>query len=90
MDGGGGEDWLTGGAGADTFVFGGGDTVSDFGDGRDTIDISAFEDINADNFAASVTIRQSRHAVEVGIGDAVLTLNGVDAADVTVDDFLFA
>lgn len=88
--GGAGEDRLLGGAGADTFFFGNGDTIEDFGDGGDAIDIKAFGDINADNFETRVTIRQSGSNVEVQIGDAVLTLNGVSAADVTVDDFLLA
>ena len=90
LDGGAGEDRLRGGAGADTFVFGGGDTIRDFGDGADAIDISAFGDISADNFETTVTIRQSGNDAEVQIGEAVLTLNGVSAADITMDDFLLA
>ena len=90
MDGGNGEDRLIGGAGADTFVFGNGDTIADFGDGGDAIDISAFDDISGTNFESRVTIRQSGNDVEVQIGDAVLTLEEVSAADITVDDFLLA
>lgn len=98
MVGGGGADTLTGGEGADTltggegisgFVFGGGDTITDFGNGEDVIDIR-FEDVDASNFEERVTIRQNGDDVEVQIGDAVLTLNGVDAVDITVDDFLLA
>ena len=150
-----GEDLLTGGEDADTFVFGDGDTVADFQDGSDRIEISDFGHINADNFEANVTIRQSGSNedtpdpfdfgrgdpfdfgrgdpfdfgrddpfdfgrddpfdfgrddpfdfgrddpfdfgrgdpvadVEVQIGDAVLTLTGVSAADITVDDFILA
>ena len=97
LTGGGGSDWLngqaghdllTGGGDADTFVFGGGDTVADFQDGSDKIEISGFGHITADNFEANVTIRQSGSDVEVQIGDDVLTLNGVSAADLTVDDFV--
>ena len=90
LDGGDGDDTLTGGAGDDTFVFGDGDAIADFGDGGDTIDISGFGNINADNFETNVTIRQSDFDVEVQIGDAVLTLNRASAADITVDDFLLA
>ena len=99
LDGGGGNDWLngeagedllTGGEGADTFVFGDGDTVTDFEDGSDLINIHALGHINADNFDTNVTIRQSGDDVEVQIGDAVLTLTGLSAADVTADDFVLA
>ena len=90
LDGQAGEDLLTGGDGADTFVFGDGDTVTDFEAGSDLINIDDMGHINADNFEANVTIRQSGSDVEVQIGDDVLTLNGVSAADLTVDDFVLA
>ena len=100
LDGGDGDDWLngedgedllTGGEGADTFVFGDGDTVTDFEDGSDLIDIQEdFGHINAVNFDTNVTIRQSGDDVEVQIGDAVLTLTGLSAADVSADDFILA
>ncbi len=85
-----GEDLLTGGEGADMFVFGDGDTVTDFEDGSDLINIHDMGHINADNFETNVTIRQSGDDVEVQIGDAVLTLTGVSASDVTLDDFALA
>ena len=90
LEGSAGRDWLDGGEGADTFVFGDGDRVADFQDGSDLISINAFGDINADNFETNVTIRQSGDDVAVEIGDAVLTLIGVSAADVTAEDFLLA
>ena len=91
LDGQAGEDLLTGGEGGDTFVFGDGDTVTDFEDGSDLIDIREdFGHINAVNFDTNVTIRQSGDDVEVQIGDGVLTLTGVSAADVTADDFILA
>ena len=90
LDGGPGEDLLTGGEGTDTFVFGDGDTVTDFENGSDLINIHNFGHINADNFETNVTIRQSGDDVEVQIGDDVLTLNGVSATDLTVDDFVLA
>ena len=91
LDGADGEDLLTGGEGGDTFVFGDGDTVTDFEDGSDLIDIQEdFGHINAVNFDTNVTIRQSGDDVEVQIGDAVLTLTGLSAADVGADDFVLA
>ena len=91
LDGADGEDLLTGGEGGDTFVFGDGDTVTDFEDGSDLIDIQEdFGHINAVNFETNVTIRQSGDDVEVQIGDAVLTLTGLSAADVGADDFVLA
>ena len=90
LDGQDGEDLLTGGEGADTFVFGDGDTVTDFEDGSDLINIHDMGHISADNFETNVTIRQSGDDVQVQIGDAVLTLTGLSAADVTADDFALA
>ena len=90
LDGGAGEDRLTGGEGADTFIFGDGDTVTDFEDGSDLINIHDLGYINADNFETEVTIRQSGGDVEVQIGDAVLTLTGVSAGDITMEDFILA
>ena len=72
------------------FVFGDGDTVTDFGRGNDLIDIRNFDAINAGNLETSVTIEDGGGGVEVRIGDAVLTLNGVTAADISTDDFLLA
>ncbi len=90
LNGGDGEDLLTGGEGADTFVFGNGDRVTDYQDSSDWIDIRALGHINTETFGTSVAIRQNGDDVEIQIGDAVLTLAGVSAADVTADDFLFA
>ena len=92
LRGGAGDDDLWGLLGSDTFVFGdGSDLVRDFEDGSDMIDISAFGDINADNFETQVTIRENeRGYTEVQIGDAVLTLLWVSADDVTVADFILS
>ena len=86
-------DTLTGGDGNDVFYFDseGGDTITDFVDGSDRVHLWAFGDINADNFATNVTVRaRSGGGVEVVIGDAVLTLLGADAADISAEDFIFA
>ena len=58
--------------------------------GDDVIDIRRFDDIDASNFEERVTIQQNGGSVEVVIEDTVLTLTGISAADVTVDDFLLA
>ena len=54
------------------------------------INIRDFEDISAENFETSVMVRQNGNDVEVQIGEAVLTLTRVNAADITMDDFLLA
>ncbi len=90
LNGGDGEDLLIGGEGVDTFVFGNGDRVTDFQNSSDWIDILALDHINTESFGTNVAIRQNGDDVEIQIGDAVLTLAGVSAADVTADDFLFA
>ena len=53
------------------------------------IDIGGF-DISADDFASRVTIEDVDGGATVQIGDGVLTLDGVSAADLTVDDFVSA
>ena len=90
LNGGAGADTLTGGGDADTFVFGDSDTVTDFQDGSDLIDITDFDQITDDSFGTDVAIQQSGDDVEIQIGDAVLTLSGVDADDITADDFILA
>ena len=89
LEGGDGDDWLNGGDGNDVFRFGDGDRIADFADGSDTIDISGFG-INVGNFDAKVGIQQSGENVEVVIGDAVLTVRGISAAEITVEDFVLA
>ena len=82
---------LTGGAGDDVFHFGDGDTIADFVDGSDMIDVSAFGDLNADNFETNATAQaRSGGGVEVVIGDAVLTVLGGSPADITAEEFVFA
>ena len=91
INGGTGNDTLFGGAGDDRFVFGAGDRVIDFGNGADDrIDLTAMDTINAGNFESEVTIRQNGDDTEIVIGDDVLTLKDINAADLTVDAFLLA
>ena len=89
LDGGIGDDILTGGSGSDTFVFAGtwgDDTVTDFEDGLDLFDFSA----SGLNFA-DLTISQaaSDTLIEDAFGNSI-TLQGITATDITADDFFFA
>lgn len=92
LDGGAGDDVLSGGPGTDRFLFsvGGRDRVTDFTAGEDLIDLASFVAVDAGNFDQHVLVRQADADVEIVIGHRVLILAGIDAADVTVDDFLFA
>ena len=89
LDGGDGADTLSGDLGDDTFVVGDGDTIADFGNGEDVIDLSAL-DITAATFDSSVTIEQDGDDTVVTVDGSSVTLTGVDAAGLSVDDFLLA
>jgi len=86
--GGAGHDQMTGGKGADVFVFDddfGKDTISDFGSG-DRIDFSAIDVVDSfDDLAISYT---AKRAVII-IGEDRIVLNGVEAGDLTAQDFIF-
>ncbi|MDM3871337.1 CHRD domain-containing protein [Porticoccus sp. W117] len=88
LDGLAGDDTLTGGAGSDTFVVREGsdaDTVTDFDIDNDVIEVN---DLVADAAAAlALAVNDSGNAViDFGNGD-VITLTGVDAADLTEANF---
>lgn len=94
LEGGIGNDSLEGGLHADVFVFGpgfGDDTVADFDSnpagGQDLLDVSAMG-INALMFAALVDIQASGSDTIVTIGLNSITLTGVAAGSVTIDDFI--
>ena len=83
--GGAGQDTLTGGAGADTFVLATGDganTIADFQDGVDLIDISGY----GGAFSSIVQMAGGAKIVFADGGYAILT--GVQAANLTADDFI--
>lgn len=83
-----GADELTGGAGADVFVFGADarrDTVTDFTIGEDLIDLSSLDLDGIDALA----IADGDLGATVTIGTTVITLQGVDAADLAESSFLF-
>lgn len=86
---------MTGGSDYDVFVFtagGGSNVVKDFSGGAgatDMIDVSAF------GYASAASVIDE--GVDDGLGNAVFTLNdgssftleGVEIADLSTDDFLF-
>ena len=85
--GGAGNDLLKGDGnglvGADTFVFAAGDgndVIQDFQTGVDTLDFSAFGD-------ADINISQQGGDALVSVGDVNVTLQGVDADDLSDGDF---
>ena len=92
LDGGSGNDRLYGGYDEDIFVFTAGhgnDTIGDFTDGEDLIDLSAFSLSGFDDLALSsdsrgVTINLSAY------GGGAILLEGVQIADLSAADFLFA
>jgi Ca2+-binding RTX toxin-like protein len=97
--GGAGNDNLTGGAGNDIFVFGSGfddDTINGFDavatGGQDSLQLLSSLGINAGNFAANVSITATGPGnanTLIAIGADSITLLGVAAATVTIDDFTF-
>jgi hypothetical protein len=92
ITGGAGNDTLTGAAGADTFVFADGfgfDTVTDFNQGQsDKIDLSGVTGVT--DFATLQTLATQSGAdtvIDFGDGD-VITLNNVNLANLTANDFV--
>lgn len=92
LHGGAGSDTLIGGADADMFVFGlytGTDIVEDFEDGLDLLDITSM--VGAADFASRVNIDQvgaDTHLTVDGHANLII-LKGIEAAQITIDDFIF-
>ena len=92
LEGKGGDDELNGGGGDDTFVFApghGDDYIDDFGNGGDSIDLSAFSNINS---VSDLVISQQDNEVVIdlsGQGGGTITLNDYIATDITDADFIF-
>lgn len=79
LDGGGGNDWLTGRGGADTFAFGGNwgdDTITDFVRGEDLLDFSS-----AGLSFADLDITSSGGDTVISCAASSITLLGVAAID---------
>ena len=90
LDGGLGNDTLTGGAGADIFGVSsktGHDTVTDFAHGQDKMDLTHIDGVKG---IADLKITQGAGGAEIDLGGGDhLTLSGVQAASLDVNDFLF-
>jgi Ca2+-binding RTX toxin-like protein len=97
ITGGAGNDTMNGGAGNDTFIFATGfglDTIQGFdalpgGGGQDRLFLDSSLGINAGNFALSVSIAGLAGNTVITIGAEQITLLGVAAATVDINDFQF-
>ena len=91
LEGGAGDDKLNGGPGDDTFVFapeGGNNTITDFTDGDNSIDLSAFEDIETFN---DLSLEQQGDNVVIDLSDyagGTIVLSGFDLANLDAADFI--
>lgn len=92
LGGGKGHDILEGGGGRDVFVFATGDgrdIVTDFKAGTDRIDLSGSNFDDFADLAGRIVDGLGLTEIRLGGGD-VISLWGVDAADLSARDFLFA
>ena len=90
LDGGRGNDTLTGGNNEDRFVFArgsGADTIADFGDG-DMIDLTRLKGVDSFKDLKSNHAEQDGDDVVITVGGDVLTIAGVDLANLVKGDFL--
>ncbi|MFU8778312.1 MAG: nidogen-like domain-containing protein [Roseovarius sp.] len=105
INGGTGSDVMTGGAGADVFVFnsfktGDFDVITDFEDGIDRFLIRRFDpDTGAENinnggnglagFVAAMNITDTAAGAQMNVNGNTILVQGITAAQLTVDDFQF-
>ena len=98
IEGGKGDDDLTGGGGSDTFVFASGDgedEVTGFTEGsvanHDRIDLSAFSSIaSMDDLEGEITLLSNGNDTDIDLpNNGEITLYGVDPDDLTADNFIF-
>ncbi|MGD1699448.1 Ig-like domain-containing protein [Dapis sp. BLCC M229] len=88
--GGKGSDELTGGDGADEFWIeksGGSDTITDFEIGTDVIGISGLKNVSS---FADISINQQGSNAILNFNGAKVTLEGLDGALLSTNDFIFA
>ena len=91
LEGGAGDDKLNGGPGDDTFIFapeGGNDTITDFTDSDDSIDLSAFEDIETFN---DLSLEQQEDDVVIDLSDyagGTIVLSDFVLANLDASDFV--
>lgn len=92
LNGAGGNDVLTGGTAADLFVFqskSGKDVITDFTDGSDRIDLSDYKGIGAfQDLEGRISQNGADTVITLKNGDRI-TLDNVDAGNLTVADFQF-
>ncbi|SFO43714.1 hypothetical protein SAMN04487859_1571, partial [Roseovarius lutimaris] len=105
INGGDGDDAMTGGEGADVFVFnffknGDDDVITDYEDGVDSFLIRIVnpntDEANIDNggnglqgFVDALNITDTAAGAQMDIGGHLVTVEGMAAADLTLDDFAF-
>jgi Ca2+-binding RTX toxin-like protein len=105
INGGSGSDQITGGAGADQFVFnafvdGDADVITDFEDGLDRFLIRRINpdtgEVNITNgnnglagFVAAMNITDTAAGAQMSVGGNTILVEGIAAALLTVDDFIF-
>jgi hypothetical protein len=87
LNGGAGDNILTGGSGADVFRFGNSDSITDFVSGEDKVDLAGLG-VNGGNFWDVVSISQSGSDAWVSVGSARMHLAGVSANDLDLTDFI--
>jgi VCBS repeat-containing protein len=91
ITGAGGNDTVTGGTGADTFVFAGRfgqDTVTDF-DPQDVIDLSRIGSLHGYSDLTLHHLTDTAQGTLLTFGANSILLQGIHAADLTAQDFLF-
>ena len=94
IDGGKGDDDMTGGSGSDTFVFASGDgedEVTGFTVADDKIDLSAFSSIaSMDDLEGEITLLSNDTDTDIDLpNNGEITLRGVIPEQLTPDNFIF-
>ncbi|MCP5075907.1 MAG: hypothetical protein GY947_21775 [Rhodobacteraceae bacterium] len=96
MDGGTGDDTLTGGNNLDTFVFGlkaGNDTITDFQDGNDDIDLTAYNLSGRSDLVAAGAMTDTALGAVIDLslvgGNGTITVTGMLVADLNNSEFIF-
>ncbi|MDU8912154.1 VWD domain-containing protein [Aestuariicoccus sp. MJ-SS9] len=97
INGGDGDDTMTGGANADTFVFNGfnagdADVITDFQDGVDSFRMTGVENApgsGLQGYVDALNITDTAQGALIDYQGHTILIEGVAAADLTLDDFTF-